>query len=149
MFAAQIKRLMKKAILALSMLVVLASCKKDKNDDPITPTKENLTGTYKITAATITSGGSTVDVFNNDVFFEACDRDDVYKLNADLSYDIQDAGVVCSPDNNYTGGTWALVNATSIDIDGDVYTIKSWNGKTLVGEFTDTGITGTVTYVKQ
>lgn len=140
---------MKKAILALSMLVVFASCKKDKNDDPVTPTKENLTGSYKITAATLTAGGQTADIFNDNTFFEACDRDDVYKLNADLSYDIVDAGVVCNPDNNYTGGSWSLVSTTQIDIDGDVYTIKSWNGKTLVAEFSDSGFTGTVTYVKQ
>ena len=82
-------------------------------------------------------------------FFEACDRDDIYKLNADLTYDIQDAGQVCSPDNNYTGGSWALVGTSSINIDGDVYTIKSWNGKTLVAEMSDSGLTATVTYVKQ
>ncbi len=141
---------MKKAILALSMLVVLASCKKDKNDEQITPTKENLTGSYKMTAATLASGGTSVDIFNNPTFFEACDRDDIYKLNADLTYEIVDAGMVCNPDNNYTGGTWSLVSTTSINIDGDVYTIKSWNGKTLVGEFNDgSGLSGTVTYVKQ
>ena len=150
MFAAQNKSLMKKTILALSMLaVVFTSCKKDNDDDPVTPTKENLTGSYKITAATLSSGGTSVDIFNDNNFFEACDRDDIYKLNADLTYDIQDAGQVCSPDNNYTGGSWALVGTSSINIDGDVYTIKSWNGKTLVAEMSDSGITATVTYVKQ
>jgi hypothetical protein len=144
---------MKKTILALSMLsLVFVSCKKDDKDEPVTPTKENLTGSYKMTAATMASGSSSIDVFNNDMFTEACERDDIYKLNADLTYNVQDAGTTCSPTTAWTG-TWSLVSTTSIDIDGDVYTIKSWNGKTLVGEATDnssgTTITYTVTYVKQ
>jgi len=141
---------MKKMILAFSVLtLVFSSCKKDKTDAPVTATKENLTGTYKMTAATMASGGSSVDVFNNDNFTEPCERDDIYKLNADNSYSIQDAGTVCSPSNDYNGGTWSLDNSTTLNLDGEIGTIKSWNGKTLVVDYAMSGVTFSSTYVKQ
>lgn len=142
---------MKKTILALSMLVVLASCKKDK-DEPaaITPTVANLTGNYKITASTMTGGGSTVDIFNNDMFYEPCMRDDIYRLNANMSYAITDAGTVCNPPGDYSGGTWALTSTSTIDMDGEEFTIKSWNGTTLVVEAGDpSSVMFSATYVKQ
>jgi hypothetical protein len=141
---------MKKLLLGLSVIVLLtASCKKDKSETKtVTPTKENLTGKYKIIAATVNG----VDVYNNSNasvnVFEACDRDDEYYLNTDLSYDVVDAGTQCSPDNNWTG-TWSLTNSTTIDLDGDVFTIKSFDGTTLVATYTDQGITYSATYVKQ
>ena len=97
--------------------LVFVSCKKDEDDEPVTPTKENLTGSYKMTAATMASGGSSMDIFNNDMFTEPCERDDIYKLNADLSFNVQDAGTVCSTTSVCTG-SWSLVNSTTINIDG-------------------------------
>lgn len=144
---------MKKTILALSVFTLLiTACNKDE-DTPanVTPTVSNLTGTYIITAASITSGGTSVNVFNNTNesmnYFEACDRDDQYKLNADMSFNVVDAGTACSPDNNYSG-TWALPSSTTIDIDGTVSTIKSFNGKTLVATEDYGGATYSVTYQK-
>ena len=138
---------MKKSILALSMLaLVFASCKKDKTDEPVTPTKENLTGSYKLTAVKMTSGTSTLDLF---LLMDACDKDDSYLLNADNSYSVKDDGTMCSPSNDYTGGNWSLVNSTTINIDGEVGTIKSWNGKTLVVEATELGTIYSQTFVKQ
>jgi len=138
---------MKKSILALSMLaLVFASCKKDKTDEPVTPTKENLTGSYKLTAVKMTSGTSTLDLF---LLMDACDKDDSYLLNADNSYSVKDDGTMCSPSNDYTGGNWSLVNSTTINIDGEVGTIKSWNGKTLVLEASEMGTIYSQTFVKQ
>lgn len=144
---------MKKTIVAFSLLTVLfVSCKKDNENKQVTATKENLTGTYVMTAATISSSGQTVNVFNNaDAnmnLYEACDRDDLYKLNADLSFQQVDAGTSCSPDNNYTS-TWEFVNATTIKIDGETGTITSWDGKTLVTTADFGGATYTTTMVKQ
>ncbi len=54
---------MKKMFFALSMFaVIFASCKKDNKDEPLTPTKENLTGTYKLTAFSAISNGSAIDL---------------------------------------------------------------------------------------
>jgi hypothetical protein len=118
---------MKKGILALSLLaLVFTSCKKD-DDEPqqITPTKENVTGSYKITAMTING----IDFWSS---LDACEKDDVYKANADLSFDRQDAGTVCSPDNSYTGGTWSISGSTVNFNDEVSGTITSWDGSTMV-----------------
>ncbi|HWJ91539.1 MAG TPA: lipocalin family protein [Flavisolibacter sp.] len=146
---------MKKTIIALSFIAILfSSCKKD-NDSPkqVTPTQENLTGTYIITAARVGNGGAYVNVFNNPDpnanFFEPCERDDQYKLNANLSYAVIDAGTACSPTTADDTGTWSLTSATSITMDGEVYTIKSFDGTTLVVTDTSGGPSYEVTFVKQ
>jgi hypothetical protein len=125
---------MKKVLFALSALVVLASsCKKDKDDDgPVTPTKENLVGSYKITKVELASGGQTAN-FTSTYFeqFEPCNRDNIEKLNADNTYQWVNAGTKCNPETVYSD-TWSFTNSTTIVIDGDTYTIKSYNGKDLV-----------------
>ena len=146
---------MKKAILAVSMLsLAFISCKKDDKEEAVTPTKENLVGSYKVTS--ITAAG--INVFNNQDessnYFEACERDDVYTLKADLTAERADAGIQCDPVNNGTG-TWDLVNGnvialeevfTTMDIEG---TIKSWNGSKLVLEDNSMGFIVSVTLQKQ
>jgi hypothetical protein len=155
MFAAQNKSLMKKTILALSLLATLfTACKKDDDEEPaqITPTKENLTASYKMTAMT----WAGVNVFNNanesSNLFEPCERDDVYQLKSDFTATLTDAGTVCSPSNSGTG-LWSLSGTTitiedlgSMDIDG---TIKSWNGQTLVIEDNSAGFAISATFQKQ
>jgi hypothetical protein len=138
---------MKKMIIAFSALaLVFTSCKKDDETKAVTPTKENLTGTWMITSVRIGSGGQSVDIFSA---FDACQKDDKYLLNADLSYAVEDAGTKCDPDGGYTGGTWALVNSTTIDLDGETSTIKSFDGKNLVVSQTSGSAEESVTYVKQ
>lgn len=141
---------MKKVMLGFSVVALLAtaSCKKDNNNTQVTPTKENLVGTYKMTAATM----NNINVFNNSIeslnMFEACDRDDLYKLNADLTYEVIDAGTVCDPDNSYTS-EWDLTNSTTIVVDGEAGTINSFDGKTLVVSLNYGGTIAKSTYVKQ
>ena len=148
---------MKKILLSFSVVALLAttSCKKDNdnnNNQSVTPTKENLVGTWKVTAATVSSGGQNVNVFNNSNemmnFFEPCERDDQYQLKSDLTYAYVDAGTQCDPEGSYDG-TWNLVNATTLQVDGQDGTIKSFNGKNLVTEVDFGGTTITVTYTKQ
>ena len=140
---------MKKSLLVLSMLSILfVSCSKDDKDEPVTPTKENLTGSFKKTAHVVAG----VNIFNNSDesmnMYQACERDDLYKLNADLTFEYVDAGTVCSPAGDWDG-SWALTNSTTLDIDGDVYTIKSYNGSTIVLEQNMSGIISQETFVKQ
>lgn len=143
---------MKKLFLGLSVLALFTatSCKKDKDESKqVTPTKENLTGTYKITSVKYKSGNSAeMEVFNNDAFFEACDRDNLHKLNANLTYQIQDVGTQCTPSSDWTSD-WEFVNSTTVEIDGEVYTIKSFDGTTLVGSITDGSDVAIFTFVKQ
>ena len=124
------------------------SCAKEKKDDNITPTKENLTGTYKITAATVQAGGSSLDVYNNEAYVKACQRDDLYRLNGDNSLVVVDTGLVCTPPNDFVS-TWKLLNHYQIELDSTQYTIRSWNGKQLVGDYIDNGLKATITYTKQ
>ena len=144
---------MKKTILALSMLsLVFVSCKKDDKDEPVTPTKENLTGTYKMTAMT----WAGANVFNNSNesanLVQPCERDDLYTLKSDLTAERTDAGTQCSPATTGTG-TWDFTNGNTLtvelpttDIGG---TIKSWNGSTLVVEDNSLGFAISVTMQKQ
>jgi hypothetical protein len=146
---------MKRLFLSLAAIATLTmvSCSKDEETGQITPTKENLTGTYVITGVTVKSGASPeINVFNNADpnmnEYEACERDDQYKLNADLTHEWIDAGTQCSPAGGGLG-TWSLVNASTINLDGFEATIASWDGKTLMVQHTDMGVTYKTTFVKQ
>lgn len=143
---------MKKVLFALSALVILAtSCKKDKDDDAqVTPTTQNLAGTYKVTKIEMqVTGQPAVDMtsqFNSQL--EPCQKDNVHKLNADLTYQWVDAGTKCDPDESYSD-TWSLTNSTTIVVDDATYTIKSFNGSTLVLSEDMGGAATIYTYVKQ
>lgn len=121
---------MKKMFFALSVVALLAtSCKKDdaEKSSNVTATKENLTGSYMLSKVAAQVGSYPESDVTN-VYLEQCDRDDIYKLNADDTYQVVDAGEQC--DNDYQGD-WSLTNATTIVIDGDTYTIRKFDGKSL------------------
>jgi hypothetical protein len=130
--------------LFFSFILVIIGCSK-KNDAPatVTATTTNLVGTYKFTAETTKSGTSaSVDEFAS---LDACEKDDLVKINSDASIDFIDAGTVCTPPNNDTT-TWSLPNSTTFLIGGDSYTIKSFDGKTLILTYTQTTVTPNVAY---
>ena len=140
-------------IIAFSALaLVFTSCKKDEESKPVTPTKENLTGVWMMTAAKITSGGNSVNVFNNTDenmnIFPACTRDDKFHFNADLSFHQEDAGTQCDPSSS-TDGEWGLTNATTVNINGEASTIDSFDGKNLVVSVDQGGPRTVITYAKQ
>ncbi|WEK37375.1 MAG: lipocalin family protein [Candidatus Pseudobacter hemicellulosilyticus] len=104
-------------------LALFSSCSKDKDKDedkepagkPITVA--NIAGTYKW-------GGATLDNINiplEDLELEACEKDDLYKLNADLSAEYIDAGVQCDPPGD-DETTWELEGKRilMIDFEGEV-----------------------------
>jgi hypothetical protein len=138
---------MKKTILALSIGTLLfTSCKKE--DTPFVATKENIAGSYKLTAATFAG----INVFNNSDeslnFYDACERDDIFSLNINSTYAVADAGTQCDPASD-AEGTWEFVNSKTISVDGETSTIKSWDGKTLVTEANVNGAVLATTMVKQ
>ena len=134
---------MKKVLFALSAVVLLASCSKDddNSNQPITPTEANLQGNYKLQSLTVNGQ----DVM---AFMDACEKDDVFSLKANDMFDYVDAGTVCSPAGDYSS-TWNLISSTQIDIDGEVGTIKSWNGSVLVVEDNTSGMNSVITLKKQ
>jgi hypothetical protein len=134
MFVANIfnlKKLMKKSILALSVFSLLfTACKKDK-DEPanVTPTVQNLSGRYKL-AQIAAKVGSSPEQNVTDSYLESCEKDDIYTLNVNLTLAYQDAGTVCNPSESYDSD-WKLNSSTSIELDGDTYTIRKFNGTSL------------------
>jgi hypothetical protein len=123
---------MKRIIVSLSVLSLLtfSSCKKDKDDENVTPTVANLSGTYKITAVTLEGE----NIFNNSDanknYYEVCERDNEYKLNTDMTVEVIDAGTVCNPDVSGVGD-WSL-SGNEITVGNETSTITSFNGKKLV-----------------
>ena len=71
-----------------------------------------------------------MDYFNI-LFSDGCERDDVYTFQTNGTYQLKDAGVVCSP-NGDDNGTWSFVSPNSMTIDGDPDIIEYFDCKTLV-----------------
>jgi hypothetical protein len=109
------------SILALSAVVLLASCKKDKDAANCEVSVAGIAGSYKISKVEAIIIGTSQDITSTSV--EACKRDDVYVLKADKTVSYQDAGTVCSLNGTGTG-TWDIVNgkltlnANGTDFDG-------------------------------
>jgi hypothetical protein len=126
---------MKKLIILLLPVLLILSCKKDK--DPSCKTDAaSIAGPYKVTGVTYKPDASSPETdYYNILFPDACDRDDILTFNINGTYLLKDAGVVCSPSND-DNGTWAL-SGTTMQIDGDPSTVESFNCKTLVLSNTD------------
>jgi hypothetical protein len=135
---------MKKLLFALSAFALVATaCNKD-DEDPAEVTTENIAGTYKFVSLKLRSGnGPDVDITSQ---MDACEIDDTQTFNTNGTYNYADAGTQCSPAGDYSG-TWSLQNTTTIIMDGDSYTIKSFDGDKLEISYseTDQGVTYTST----
>lgn len=133
-----------KKIIFLSILTVLffTACKKDNDTPSCTTNAASIAGAYKITAATYkaTATSTEIDYFNT-LFPNACERDDVFTLQTNGTYQLKDAGTVCSPSGD-DNGTWSFVSANSMIIDGDAIILESFDCKTLVLVNTDTQVSG-------
>jgi len=132
---------MKKLVFGLLSFFLLATaCKKDKDSLPIT--KENITGTYKLISIKVSLNGSPeLDADDR----EDCEKDDLYKLNADNSFNYVDAGTTCDPAGDFSA-TWQLndkqLSSESYpQIDG---TITSFDGTNM--DVTFSGIESGMTY---
>jgi len=145
---------LRSAILPAFMLVTVLfnSCKKEKDkEETCTASTATISGSYKITAVTYKLN-STAPEENHltDDFTDACDRDNVYTYQTNGTYQIQDAGTVCSPSSD-DNGTWSL-SGNSMVVDGGPSTIESFDCKTLVLSLTDVEVTGDkykITFTKQ
>lgn len=134
---------MKKIIfLTLHTVLFFTACKKPNATPSCSTDAASIAGAYKITAVTYkaTATSAEMDYFNT-LFPNACERDDVYTFQTNGSYQIKDAGTVCSPlgDDN---GTWSFVSANSLIIDGDAIGLESFDCKTLVLVNMDTQVSG-------
>lgn len=144
-------KLIKGALTALAMSIVLLSCKKDKPAAPDCSISLNgLAGSYKLTKLEykLTPTAPVQDFFQ---LMPDCEKDDVVTLKNNGTYTYADAGTVCNPNGN-NGGNWS-VNGNVINSDGTINgTISSYDCKTLVFYATGINLPGdkyTFTMVKQ
>ena len=124
------------AVLVILGVMVINACKKSDSGSSNARTVQNLSGSYMISAISVTANGITIDEFAN---LKACEKDNIIILKTDLTLVYNDAGTVCTPSEESTG-TWALsANSDTLKVNGipsfptglDGF-IKSWDGTTLV-----------------
>jgi len=101
----------------------------------------SIAGTYKQTANTYKASATASE---QDLYAleDACEKDDIITLNVNGNYTYTDAGMVCSSPGDATG-TWS-VSGSTINIDGQLGTVVSYDCKTLVISTSDVVTTGDV-----
>lgn len=136
--------------LAATMLAfTFIACKKSGSSSNSSITVENLAGTYGLKALSWKYGSITINLYDS---LDACEKDNLIKLNTDKTVNYIDAGIACDPPSD-DNGTWDL-KGDSINF-SDNFTsakIESFDGKTLVLSGTpdgSPGVTATTTLVKQ
>ena len=134
-------RLMKKIFFLIGLTSTMISC--EKNDEQISAATEDIAGTYKLVG--LTMGSTTVPEQDAMSSLFDCEKDDLYKLNADSSFQYIDAGVACEPNGNFTGN-WEL-NGNVISFYGESGNITKFDG-TILEVTTSSTISGT-TYTKR
>jgi Lipocalin-like domain len=146
---------MKKILFTLLVgTLVLGSCKKKDDDTPpvCEKTAAGIAGNYKTTKVEVNTGGGFSDVTN--VLLDVCEKDDVYKFNANGTFQYEDAGTVCSPSGSGTG-TWSVANGkltaanSGSSFDFASATINSNDCTTFIVEESQQGSTIKVTFTKQ
>ncbi|MDO6433863.1 lipocalin family protein [Flavitalea sp. BT771] len=125
---------MKKTVLffVISGAVVQIINVCSKKNDAQSYTVKQLAGTYKLTASTSTSSGITVD---NVAQMDACEKDDLMKLQEDSTIVFVDAGIQCASGGDYSAKFTVkgnlLIQSPGTDY-ADKATIKSFSGSTQV-----------------
>ncbi|HYE53505.1 MAG TPA: hypothetical protein VD996_01630 [Chitinophagaceae bacterium] len=141
---------MKKVLLGLLSLTLIATTACKKGKDAPAFTKENVIGSYKIERVTFKAdaGGGEQDVTSEQ--FEDCELDDILTLKNDFTYDKDDAGEPCNGDES---GTWGIPAANKFQMDTEVFDVTTWDGTTVgVSSAVELmpGISGVVTmYMKK
>ena len=117
-----------------TVLLVLASCKKDDNPAPKTKTDLIATATWKFSAATV--GGSDVSAF-----LQACQKDNILTFAAAGSGTVDEGPVKCNMSDPQTNPfTWSFassetilnVSATLFTGGSSVFTIVSLSATQLI-----------------
>lgn len=134
-----------------SILLLAVSCQKEAQAPVDCPqTVAAIAGTYKLTALKYKASASSAEQ-DYLLLKEPCELDDIISLNANGTYNYQDAGISCSPDGT-DSGTWSISGNTIIS-DGIVSgTIQSFDCRNLIAYSNDVIIPGdriTLTIEKQ
>ena len=136
---------MRQLLIAILFATATLSCSKKDDNTPPAITKENISGTYKITSVKV-NGAEFIDQA-----FEPCQKDDLVKLEANGTVTYIDAGTKCSPAGD-DSGTWDL-SGNTLTLDSETATIQSFDGNNLVvsAEYDLAGSTvpAVITFAKQ
>jgi hypothetical protein len=121
----------KLAFTTLVLSSLFFSCKKEKTlETNCSINMQNLSGTYKLVAMQYKASPNTAEI-DYLPFMDACEKDDDIILKPNGTYNYNDIGISCTP-NESDNGVWAL-NGNLINSDGIMNgTIKSFDCKTLV-----------------
>src|SRR5436190_23338529 len=140
---------MKTLFFIFATFVALSSC-----DKPLIceVSKENIIGSFILAAAAYRSNSTATEIDYYDVISpDPCDKDDILTFKSDGSFELVDAGLKCSPENN-DSGVWTL-NGRTLTSDGDKTPIVDFEcNKRIVFSITDVYISGDklkMTYTKQ
>jgi hypothetical protein len=137
------------------ILFTIISCQKSIDDFANTGnvnaahTVANISGTYALKSLTWTYLGTSISVYDS---LAACEKDDLYKFNPDMTLNLIDAGIVCTPPGDATE-SW-LLRGDSIFLGASTNgaKIKSFDGTTLVltgAPLSDPGVNAVTTFVKK
>lgn len=121
---------MKKALLfstAILLVGALQSCEKDTETTIEFPNKDLITSGVWIRIDLIQNGESEWGDFLS------CERDDEWCFKADNSLLLDEGALKCDlSDPQTVFGQWTMVNNTSIDLNGFLFTIDSINSTNMV-----------------
>lgn len=122
---------MKWALIATALVSIFFSCKKEKSStSECSISMTGISGSYKLTALQYKpdANSAPLDYFS---YMDDCEKDDIITLNSNGAYNYNDAGTVCTPQEDLNG-TWVL-NGNTLVSDGIFNgTISSYDCKTLV-----------------
>ena len=135
------KHLFASLLLAVIAITCFSSCKKDKAEE-VAVTKETVAGNYKLVSIKAKSGSQSEDI--TDQYVSGCQKDDIYKLNADGSFVYVDAGTTCETPGDYEGD-WTLDGKT-LSFDLYEFEVTKFSGSTLIGSITETYQNVSVTF---
>jgi len=81
------------------------ACKKESSDSNECKTDmQHISGTYKLTAVKYKANSAATEV-DYLPYLDDCEKDDIIELHANGTYNYNDLGVTCSPDES-SKGTW-------------------------------------------
>lgn len=126
-------------LLCLSGASLFFSCQKESAEE-CNLNASSIAGTYRLKSITykMTSSSPEQDYL---LLLDACERDDVFVMNANGTYQRNDAGISCIPDGSSIG-TWSIQGNAFIS-DGVISgLIERFDCKSLVVYSTDNDVPG-------
>lgn len=147
---------MKKIILSalvIAVSVAFVSCKKDKKET-CSLSASSIVGTYKVTSVKYkaTAASAEQEIFTDDTWFDACERDDTYAFDATNVLTYTDAGVSCGGGGSFNT-TWSLsgntLTLTGFGAAGTVSDFNCSSMKLTVNEFDVPGDVAVFTFARQ